>query len=267
MLGLKSLLKSSHLWPLITSSRIYRKRKNPIWYKKRNEELKFYKQLLRLHPSRNELIFDVGANKGLKSDIFIKLSKRVIAFEPTLNLYEFLIRKFKNSNVTVSNYALSKDSGSGELFIVSHNQAYNSLNYKHLDTTVAKRSLLQGGEIEKEKVKLQTLDFFIKKYGKPKYIKIDVEGYENEVIHGLTTSVPIISFEANLPEFQGESLDCLDYLDRLSGNAYSFNFAVDNQFCREQFLNFKEARDFIETSNLKYLEVFAILSSSKLTLR
>ena len=44
-------------------------------------------------------------------------------------------------------------------------------------------------------VDVTTLDDLIIKFGEPNYIKIDVEGFEHEVILGLTKKSGIISFE------------------------------------------------------------------------
>jgi hypothetical protein len=44
-------------------------------------------------------------------------------------------------------------------------------------------------------VPLTTIDGLIAEHGAPAFIKIDVEGFEAEVLAGLTTAVPALSFE------------------------------------------------------------------------
>jgi len=75
------------------------------------------------------------------------------------------------------------------------------------------------------------LDNLIDVYGLPLFIKIDVEGYEVNVLRGLRRPVPFISFEVNLSEFRAEGLECVELLERLAPRG-GFNFATD---CRLGF--------------------------------
>jgi hypothetical protein len=75
-------------------------------------------------------------------------------------------------------------------------------------------------------VETTTVDQMMSAYGVPIFIKIDVEGYELNVIRGLQRPVPYISFEVNLPEFRPEGLECVEILGRLA-SAGKFNYAAD----------------------------------------
>merc|ERR1719476_59374 len=55
------------------------------------------------------------------------------------------------------------------------------------------------------KVESRTLDGLIAQYGKPAYIKIDVEGAEEAAIKGLSTAIPMISWEFTYPEASEDS--------------------------------------------------------------
>ena len=61
---------------------------------------------------------------------------------------------------------------------------------------------------------MTTLDQLIRSYGVPSFIKIDVEGYELEVLKGLTSSVNMISFEYAVPEQTTKLIDCIDRIEK-----------------------------------------------------
>jgi hypothetical protein len=78
-----------------------------------------------------------------------------------------------------------------------------------------------------------------------------------EVLEGLSQTVSMISFEANLPDFREETLACLDKLATLNPTGV-FNFTHDFEWIFENSLNFEQARNFIKKTNKEYLEVFFI---------
>jgi FkbM family methyltransferase len=227
---IKSYIKNSSFWKKVSHSNLYQMFRFPEKYKEQQEEPNFYKNFLKYHPSNQSLIFDIGANKGYKSVIFSKLVKKVVAFEPSEKLYHYLQKRFVNSNVIIYNLALGSSVCESDFYLVENNEAYNSLNKKHIESITASRGIATIENVMHKKVKVEVVEKFIEKYGVPKYIKIDVEGFEYEVIKGMKTPVPLISFEANLPEFYDESIQSIEYLDLISFNNYRFNFATANFF-------------------------------------
>jgi hypothetical protein len=69
-------------------------------------------------------------------------------------------------------------------------------------------------------VSVSTLDALIACYGVPSYVKIDVEGYEPQVLRGLSQAIATVSFEV-----QGLALhmaaDCVRTLDRFAPYVFS----------------------------------------------
>lgn len=256
---LKSFLKNTRLWILICNSDRYQKIKMPVEYKKHMEEVNFYSELLNNINYKNDLIFDVGANIGQKCAIFSSISKKVIAFEPSEKPFTYLKKRFKNRDVELFNCALGGEVSSSEFYEIKDNNAYNSLSKKHIETTVTNREISNIGLVTRRKVNVETLENFIAKFGVPIYIKIDVEGYEFEVIKGLKTPVPLISFEANLPEFCNESISIIEYLSKISLNKYQFNFTADNLFLLQRFVNKEDAIKFLLETKHNYLEIYAKL--------
>ena len=255
----KAFIKKIIFWKKISNSDIYQRVRFPSEFKERQVEPNFYRKFLGSHPAKNKLIFDVGANMGHKSLIFSKLAKKVVAFEPSKKLFGFLQQRFKNSNITLFNYALGSSVSESKIYVVENNEAYNSLNKKHIETTTSNRGIATLETVKRQIVKVETLENFIQKFKIPKYIKIDVEGFELEVLRGLRTPVPLISFEANLPEFRSESILSIEYLDEISSGRYRFNFATGNYFLKQDFLEMEEAIRFIKETDLRYVEIYVRL--------
>ena len=191
------------------------------------EELQFYQQLFK---NSFDLAFDVGANHGHYARYFKRFAKRVVCVEPDAKSLRILRVQFGAvSGVFVEPVAVGSEIGEADFFVEAAGSAYNTLSSKqrsHLNeiANVAKHDMI--------KVSITTLDNLIIKYGTPTYIKIDVEGFEQKAIQGLSKPIPIISFEANLPEFYNETLSIIDALDR--GDVTRYNLRLGNRFIFEQ---------------------------------
>src|SRR5262249_359737 len=72
-------------------------------------------------------------------------------------------------------------------------------------------------------VSVTTFDSLIAAYGVPVFTKIDVEGFEDRVLKGLSQPLQSLSFEYT-PERIGTALSCLDHLSSIG--AYEFNYLV-----------------------------------------
>jgi hypothetical protein len=73
------------------------------------------------------------------------------------------------------------------------------------------------------RVPVMTLDELVEQYGQPAFCKIDVEGYELEVLKGLSQALACISFEY-IPAASQIALDCIERLSCLG--QYEFNRAA-----------------------------------------
>jgi len=91
-------------------------------------------------------------------------------------------------------------------------------------------------------VGVTTLDALIATYGCPAFVKIDVEGYEYQVLQGLSQFVPL-SFEFH-PCFHVEARRCMERLQELEPPV-RFNHTVDEQlsFASDRWLELEEMCD------------------------
>jgi FkbM family methyltransferase len=181
------------------------------------QRLKFYEQFIR----KGDLCFDVGANIGNRTEIFLKLGAHVVAVEPQDECAEMLKLRF-NNKIQLIQGALGDKEGE-EIIFISETSEVSSLSKDWIDTVSQSRFSNVQWDRQK-KVSVTTLDNMIKQYGKPKFCKIDVEGYEENVLFGLSSAIPFVSFEYTIPERLNNVAGCLARLSTFG--QCSCNFTI-----------------------------------------
>ena len=212
--------------------------------------LNFYSKLL----EPGSLCFDVGANIGQKTEIFLKLGASVVAFEPQPDCMRELKARCGNFHDRLHTCQSALGEKSGEVLL---------LYLQHESSLLASlRNDWEGTSKDSIRVSTTTLNHAIAKYGKPNYCKIDVEGYELNVLQGLTHSIPLLSFEYHLREREIKTVhNCLDYLSQfgeLQVNltpSESMEFAFKDWINLDNFLNIFP-KDFQDREGYSYGDIF-----------
>ena len=197
---IKSWLKRTPLYPLYCRvyGRVYRRRElareqRDFWNWSEDDErrMAFYRALFGM----GDLVFDIGANMGTRTKVFHRLGARVVAFEPQARCYRFLQAVFRNTDgVRLVNRALGREAGTAEMFI-SDAHVLSSLSAEWIARVRQSGRFGQYHWDKKQTVSITTLDKAIDEFGVPSFVKIDVEGYELEVLSGLSRPLPCLSFE------------------------------------------------------------------------
>ena len=220
----------------------------------------FYKPLLG-DLKQGDIIFDIGANVGNITNIFLSLGAKVIAVEPEISLQKVLNFRFRTKDVIIIEKAASDTEGEEIMFIHEVGSGKNTLSEKWKDVlqnnaTTRFKDVIRFSE--QRLVKTTTLDKLIQSYGRPIYVKIDVEGCEFKVIRGLSSSLPIISFELNLPEFKEDGQRCLTHLNRLSTN-WQLNYLKNYKkgFAFTEWVSISYFSEYLQNYQERYMEVFA----------
>jgi len=134
--------------------------------------------LSRLKPS---LCVDVGANVGSYSEeLLAALDANVIAFEPLLAPYaelELLKGKYPD-RFTTENLAVGDKSGTSTI-------SFNPAATEHASLIISHENISYINNSCTQEIKTVSLDkYFVSRTDSPDFIKIDVEGFESEVLLG-----------------------------------------------------------------------------------
>ena len=104
----------------------------------RKREIGFYRALLTGF-RKGDLIFDIGANQGYKTGIFLKLGAKVVSVEPdkasqVILRQSFLQYRLRNKPVVIVPKAVSDKSGIVRMWIDAPGSAMNTLSQKWAET-------------------------------------------------------------------------------------------------------------------------------------
>lgn len=189
------------------------------WTDEDARRLVFYSQFI----SSGDIVFDVGANAGNRTKIFRKLARTVVAIEPQEQCLAVLRHQFSgDSRVKLVNKALGAKQGVAEISVGSAN-TISSLSREWIEAVQRSGRFSHYKWGQQQQVELTTLDQLIAEYGTPGFIKIDVEGYEHEVLQGLSRAVRVLSFEF-VPEYLASAYKCIEHLCSLG--VFQFNYSL-----------------------------------------
>ncbi len=261
---------SKRIADFILASKYYNEiRFNPItdtlmeWAnKKYATSIAFFNSFLNSEDNKNNLVFDIGANKGNKTMALRKLGYKVIALEPERSALSTLNYRFgKDTNVIIVNKGVSFEEGTLKMYITANRSGLNTLNpnwVSSLKDDDVNRWNKKHQFKETYEVAVTTLEHLIHEYGVPYFIKIDVEGFELNVIKGLQSVPNFITFECNLPEFEKDTIEIINKISLLS-NATVYQYSVDDKLIADNWLQCDEIKTLVKSGQHRYLEIICKL--------
>ena len=208
----------------------------------------------------DDVIVDAGANLGYLTVQFAKLCKKVYAFEPQSYVFNQLCTNilFNNLSEKVSTYrlALGDEKGMGQLWCIDKEDFGQVWNWggRGLEWENSHHKST-GEEREEDKVNIVTLDSF--KIKKCDILKLDVQGYEWQLIQGgkqtIENSLPLILLESD-PKRSENDKKVINYLKNLgySNYRYLINTKEDCILINRNSERYTQAIDIIEQMDDEY---------------
>ncbi len=211
---------------------------------------RFYGQFVK----KGSLCFDIGANIGNRVKPFLALGARVVAVEPQQECCEVLQKRFGDT-IAIVNKGLGATEERRE-FYVSDASTISTFSSDWMKATTETKRFEGYTWSDVREVELTTLDCLIDQYGLPDFIKIDVEGFELEVISGLSRPVAMLSFEYGVPEFSERLEKGLRLLQQLYNNQLVCNYSaredmvwsLPNWLPANEMLAHTRTKEFLATS-------------------
>lgn len=192
------------------------------------------------------LAFDIGAHVGNRVRCWRRLGARVVAVEPQADFARLLRMLFgRDPDVTVAEVALGRAPGRAALHVSVRTPTVTTLSREWIaavsrDPSFAGVEWSTMGDVE-----VTTLDELIATHGRPQFIKIDVEGYETEVLAGLSTPVPAVSFEY-VAATRALAVACIERLEALARYEYNWSPGERHAFASPLWLDPDGMREVLE---------------------
>jgi len=156
-----------------------------------------------------DLVFDVGANIGENTALFAGLGARVVAVEPLPECAALIA----GDDVAVECCAVGAAAGQLELHVCSAALDISSGSPEWISAMCA-AGLATGPWDRRLTVPVTTLDALVARHGIPRFVKVDVEGFELDVLRGLSRRVAAVSIETHRATLD-KALACVARLDDL----------------------------------------------------
>ena len=209
------LVRALGLYPAARRLRVWMDHHLPRRRRRRQQLKAFYGRFIK----RDDLCFDVGANIGDRAELFRELGARVVCVEPQADCVAFLRRRFKgDSGVVIVTKVVGDRDGNGRLHVCDDNSGLATMSRGWTEDSPYADRFEWKRSVEVEMTRLDTL---VSEHGTPAFCKIDVEGFEESVLKGLSHPLPMISIEMTGDRLEAlqSCMDCLLALGPVTFNS------------------------------------------------
>jgi FkbM family methyltransferase len=204
----------------------------------RRHALRFYRRFI----PRGGLCFDVGANMGNRTELFRALGARVVAVEPQAVCIDALRARF-GDEVTIVEGVVGPAPGLADLLVASYH-TLSTVSREWTEKVQASGRFAEFSWNETQEVPMTTLDALVEEHGVPDFCKVDVEGFEREVIEGLSRPLPAISLEFDV-ENRAPRLEALERLHMLGLTRFNYSHGESLRLELSRWTDLAGIREFL----------------------
>ena len=168
-----------------------------------------------------DVFIDIGAHQGEFISRFLKNKKinKIYSFEPNIFLFRNLLKKFRlNKKIELSNNALGENKAIKKLFLsnLTYNSSMSKLNKNSRYLKIKNMILNENVNQSFSKVKQITFDqYFKSRKIKNSFLKLDVEGYEYNVLRGATYKIKDVKYILIENQFSNQYQNKFDKIQKL----------------------------------------------------
>jgi FkbM family methyltransferase len=187
-----------------------------------------------------DLVFDIGAHVGDRVSSFRRLGARIVAVEPQGAMVRVLRLLYgRSADIFIEAVAVGHAVGRASMMINADNPTVSTVS--HAFVRAARNAPGWEGQrwTKVVPVPMTTLDALIQKHGAPTFIKIDIEGFEEEALRGLTRAVTALSFEFTTIQ-RGVALACIERCVALGYRRFNAALGESQVLVSENWLGGKE---------------------------
>ncbi len=195
--------------------------------------VRFYRQFI----EPGDLCFDIGAHVGNRIRAWRALDARVVGVEPQPVCMQFLGRWYADDpDVQLVDNAVGAEERLLPLFVSAANPTVTTLSQEWIDAVRQDDSFSDVTWEASHTVEVTTLDRLIAQYGLPTFCKIDVEGYELDVLRGLSQPLDALSVEY-IPAAVDIAIGCVNRLESLGQYQYNWTTGEDHRWQSDTWID------------------------------
>jgi FkbM family methyltransferase len=198
-----------------------------------------------IHPG--DLAFDIGAHVGDRVASFRRLGARVVAVEPQPALVRIL-RLFygRKRNVVIEAVLVGSSIGRADLRINVDNPTISTASAAFVDAADGAPGWEGQRWTRMIRMPVTTLDTLIARHGTPAFIKIDVEGFEADVLAGLTKPIRALSFEFTTIQ-RDVAHRCIERCAALGFSTFNAALGESQMLIGEAWMSAQDIRRWVDT--------------------